>query len=126
MAFFLAAIFIHLLLVIRVVPQSSWTSWRTHIKEESRGSTEPRLDGLSKKRRSNYFFFFAAFFAAGFFAAFFLAAIYLPPSLRNTDLGDEISETMPVISKWFAHSHRSVASVAATTSGIAITSCFDT
>jgi hypothetical protein len=27
---------------------------------------------------------------------------------------------MPVISKWVAHSHRSVASVAATTSGIAI------
>ena len=48
-------------------------------KEESRGSTEPRLALTNEKRkRSCYYFFFLAagfFLAAVFFAAFFLAAI---------------------------------------------------
>ena len=51
---------------------------------------------------------------------------HLPPSISDTDLGDEISETMAVVLKWVTHSHRSVASVAATTSGFAIQVVFNT
>jgi hypothetical protein len=76
-------------------------------KRLSRGSTEPRLDYLVTIEEVSYFFFLAAFLAAGFFfAAFFFAAIILYLlRLVVTNLGDEISETMAVVSKWVAHSH---------------------
>src|SRR5438034_4274887 len=74
--FFLAANRLHLLLVVRSVTRARLT-----FKEESRGSTEPRLLLVTKRKRSScyYFFFFAAgfFFPAVFFAAFFFAAIII-------------------------------------------------
>ena len=119
-AFFLAAIPFHLLLVIRVVRESHGlrggrTSKKRAEAPQNLGSTnylrkEEVITSSSSRPSSRL----ASLQPSS------LRPCYLPPSLRDTDLGDNNSETMAVVSKWVTHSHRSVASVAATTSGIAI------